>query len=345
MIERVVLHVDMDCFFAQIEERENVQFKGKPIVVGADPRKGRGVVSACNYEARKYGIKSAMPISIAKKRCIDGIFLPVNSNLYRKVSQSVFKIVKNISADMEMVSLDEAYLDLTEIVNDFKEAERLGRELKNEILEKEKLVCTIGIGENKMISKLACESVKPNGLRVVEPFDTENFVSDLYIKDIPGIGPKTKDIIETNYGKRDMKVREARALSREQLIFLLGKRGEDFYKKFQGIDDSNLKVKEERKSISKEYTFEKDTRDPEKIISMFSKLSKKVELLTKDKEIRGLSVICRFKDFTTQTKQMSFDSQACEKDFLYKKGVKLLLQILVKNNKEVRLLGVRVVLK
>jgi len=138
MKERIILHLDMDYFFAQIEERENPQFKGKPVVVGADPKggKGRGVVSTANYEARKYGIKSGMPISKAYQLCPNAIFLPVNVELYEKVSDEIMEIVKKYSPVYEIVSLDEAYLDISFCKN-WKEAENLGKKLKKEIFEKE----------------------------------------------------------------------------------------------------------------------------------------------------------------------------------------------------------------
>ena len=162
-MRRIILHIDMDYFFAQIEERENPQFKEKPVVVGADPRggRGRGVVSTANYEARKYGIHSALPISKAYQLCPNAIFLPVNMELYQKVSENIMEIIKKYSPVFEQVSLDEAYLDisLTFLQKEwgYQKAEKLAKKLKKEILEKEKLTSTIGIGPNKLIAKIASE--------------------------------------------------------------------------------------------------------------------------------------------------------------------------------------------
>jgi len=218
-MERIILHIDMDYFFAQIEERENPKFRGKPVVVGADPKggQGRGVVSTANYIAREYGIHSALPISKAYQLCPKAIFLPVNMELYQKVSERIMDIIKKYlpcsipsgsegllrgSPIFEQVSLDEAYLDLSYIFHDrekctiregWEKAKELAKKLKKEILEKEKLTSTIGIGPNKMIAKIACEKAKPNGLLVIKPNQVKEFLEPLDIEDLPGIGPKTAE--------------------------------------------------------------------------------------------------------------------------------------------------------
>jgi DNA polymerase IV (DinB-like DNA polymerase) len=216
-MERIILHCDMDYFFAQIEERENPQFKGKPVVVGADPKggKGRGVVSTCNYIARKYGIFSGMPISKAYKLCPNAIFLPVNIDFYKKVSEKIMKIAKRYSPIFEIVSLDEAYLDLTSNSNvlenirisklkeAFREAEKIGKSLKEEIFEKEKLTYTVGIGPNKLVAKIATECAKPNGLLVLTPENAEKFLEPLDIEKIPGIGPKTAEKLKKIWNREN----------------------------------------------------------------------------------------------------------------------------------------------
>ena len=193
-MKRIILHINMDYFFVQIEERENPQFKGKPVVVGADPKggKGRGVVSTANYEARKYGIHSALPISKAFELCQEVAFLPVNMELYENTSRSIMEIVKKYSPKWEIVSLDEAYLD-TSFLGNYQKAESLAQKLKKEILEKEKLTSTIGIGPNKLIAKMSDEKAKPDGLLVIKPNKVKSFLELLDIEDLPGIGPKTAE--------------------------------------------------------------------------------------------------------------------------------------------------------
>ena len=343
----MILHLDMDCFFAQVEERENPRFKGKPLVIGADPKegKGRGVVSTCNYEARKFGIHSGMAISRAYQNCPDAIYLPVNKDLYSRVSENIFRIVEGVTKNCERVSFDEAYLNLSGVAKNYKQAERIGKDLKELILRKEELTCSVGIGKNKMIAKIASEEDKPDGLTVVRPNNTAKFISKKPVRDIPGIGPKTEDKLERLLGKADLKIGDLKGLSKEQLINELGKRGEDIYNKARGVDHSKVTSKVKTKSLGRETTFEKNTSDPEKIIATFKKVSKKVSELAKkeEKPIKTVVAVCRFEGFNTYTRQTSFNPQRASEDLIYKKGVKLLLKLLTEKAKPVRLLGVRVI--
>ncbi len=348
MKEKIILHIDMDYFFAQIEERENPQFKGKPVVVGADPKKGkgRGVVSTCNYKARKFGIKSGMPISRAYKLCPEAVFLPVNMKFYQEVSLSIFKIVLKKTKKIERVSLHEAYVDLTEEAGSYKKAKKIGREIKEKVFKKEKLTCTVGIGKNKMMAKIACEAAKPNGIKVVYPKESAKFISEMEVEKIPGIGPKTKKEIEKNLKKEDPKIKDALSFSKDKLIDLFGKRGKDFYDKFRGEDYSVVEYKKKAKSIGKEHTFQKDTNNSEEIIKVFKKLVKDVYKQLKSRRVKGITVVCRYEDFETHTKQVTFNDEIEKReDFFYKKGVSLLLKFLTQSNKKVRLVGFRVKIK
>ena len=332
----------MDYFFAQIEERENPQFKGKPVVVGADPKggKGRGVVSTANYEARKYGIKSGMPISKAWQLCPNAIFLPVNIEFYEKVSEEIMEIVKKYSPIYEIVSLDEAYLDIS-FCKSWKEAENLGKRLKIEIFEKERLTCTVGIGPNKTIAKLATEKAKPNGLKVVKPEEIEKFLNPLDIEDLPGIGPKTAEKLR-KIGIN--KIFELKKLSKEKLKEMFGKIGKKIWEKARGIDEEEVSSGEVIKSIGRQITFEKDTRDPRLIFGIFERLIKDVyqELIQNNFSFRTITVVCRFKDFETHTKSKSFKKPTQDFNVLKKEAKKLLLQFLIENRKLVRLIGIRV---
>jgi DNA polymerase IV (archaeal DinB-like DNA polymerase) len=345
-MKRIILHIDMDYFFAQVEERENPQFKGKAVVVGADPKKGRGrgVVSTCNYKAREYGIKSGMPISRAYKLNPEAVFLPVNMSLYKKTSFSIFKIIRKKGETMENVSLDEAYLELNK-TKSFKKAEEIGESIKKEIFKKEKLTSSIGIAENKMLAKIACEMGKPDGIKVIYPKDSLNIISNLELEKIPGIGPKTKKIFEDYLGKNNLKVKNVQKLKEEELESLFGKRGKEFYKKFRGIDNSQVIKDREVKSIGREHTFQEDTRDSEKITKVFRKIVSMVanEVEKKQLEIKTIVVVCRFEDFETHTKQTSFSLKSQEDIFLYKKAIPLLLRFLVGSNKKIRLIGFRVI--
>ena len=341
-MQRIILHVDMDYFFAQIEERENPQFKGKPVVVGADPKggRGRGVVSTANYEARKYGIKSGMPISKAWQLCPNAIFLPVNIELYQKVSDEIMEIVKKYSPVYEIVSLDEAYLDISFCKN-WKEAENLGKKLKKEIFEKEKLTCTVGIGPNKTVAKLATEKAKPNGLKVVKPDEVENFLDPLDIDDLPGIGPKTAEKLRA-IGVN--KIFELKKLSKEKLKEMFGKVGERIWERARGIDEEPVSLEEIIKSIGRQITFERDTRNPRLIFGTFEKLIKEVydELIENNFSFKTITVICRYKGFETHSKSKTLENNCSDLATLKSEAKKLLLRFLMENKKLIRLIGIRV---
>jgi DNA polymerase IV (DinB-like DNA polymerase) len=342
MKERIILHIDMDYFFAQIEERENPQFKGKPVVVGADPKggKGRGVVSTANYVARKYGIKSGMPISKAWQLCPNAIFLPVNIELYQKVSDEIMEIVKKYSPIYEIVSLDEAYLDISFCKN-WKKAENLGKKLKKEIFEKEKLTCTVGIGPNKTVAKLAAEKAKPNGLKVVKPNEVEKFLDPLDIDDLPGIGPKTAEKLRAIGVK---KIFELKKLSKEKLKEMFGKVGERIWERARGIDEEPVSPEEVIKSIGRQITFERDTRNPRLIFGTFEKLIKEVydELIEKNFSFKTITVICRYKGFETHSKSKTLEKACSDLATLKSEAKKLLLRFLIESKKLIRLIGIRV---
>jgi len=341
----------MDYFFAQIEERENPQFKGKPVVVGADPKNGlgRGVVSTANYEARKYGIHSALPISKAYELCPQAIFLPVNMELYQKVSEEIMEIIKKYSPIYEIVSLDEAYLDLSHIFRDrekvstkniWLEAEKIGKKLKEEIFEKEKLTSTVGIGPNKLIAKMASEKAKPNGLLIIKPNQVKKFLEPLDIEDLPGVGPKTAEklrVIGVN------KIKELKKLSKSKLKDLFGKWGETIYERARGIDEEPVSSEEIIKSIGRQITFEEDTRDPEIIFKNFEKMIKEVhqELLKNNFSFKTITVICRYQGFETYTKSKTLKEPTNDFETLKSEAKKLLLRFLIEGKKLIRLIGLR----
>jgi DNA polymerase IV (DinB-like DNA polymerase) len=382
MKNRIILHIDMDAFFAEIEERENPQFKGKPIVVGADPKvraapeggelrpTGRGVVSTANYTARKYGIHSAMPISVAWRLCPQAIFLPVNMELYQKVSEKIMEIIKKYGAIFEQVSLDEAYLDLSPLFTRsrgqglYREAKELAGKLKKEIFEKEKLPSTVGIGPNKLIAKMATNEAKPphrwdtfksscraqcpiwcggkpNGLLIIKANQVKNFLDPLDIEKIPGIGPKTAERLR-KFGVN--KIKELRKLSKSKLQKLFGKVGETIYEKAQGIDEAPVTPEEIVKSIGREHTFEKDTRNSEIIFATFDKIIESVhrELKENDFSFRTLTVICRFRGFETHTKSKTLEKPTQDFELLKKESKKLLLKFLIESPKPIRLVGLRI---
>lgn len=347
--------MDMDAFFAAVEERDNPRFKGMPIAVGADPGRGqgRGVVSTANYKAREYGIHSALPISVAWRLSESArkagkpavIFLPVDIEKYASVSEKIMDIVKKYSPKAEEASIDEAYFDLS-FAGSFVKAGEICQKIKTEIREKEKLTCSIGIGSNKLIAKIASGVKKPDGLTIVEEKDKENFLAPLAIRKIPGIGPKTEEMFK-NKGVNI--VRDLKKFSQEQLEKMLGKWGLELYEKVRGRDDSPIIEKYEAKSIGEQETFLKDTKDSNFIFSRLKLMCENVvSRLAKEgfKNFRAVVVTVRFADFQTQTRSHTLDKSAASQKILGFEALKLLSPFLDKREnpkgKLIRLIGVRV---
>ncbi|MDP2641167.1 MAG: DNA polymerase IV [Candidatus Yanofskybacteria bacterium] len=350
MDQRIILHMDMDYFFAQIEERDSPQFRGKPLVVGADPKggKGRGVVSTANYKAREYGIHSALPISLAWKACPQAIFVPVNGAYYAEVSQRIMRIVRSLTCNLEQVSLDEAYVDVS-FLGDWAKAKRVGEKLRRDIFTAENLTCSVGIGENKMMAKIACEMAKPsfqpqaNGVFVILPSDTQGVLASLPVEKIPGIGKKTKLQLRSLLRRRNPAVEDLRAKSKKELRKIFGKHGEYMYDRARGIDESPVATEESIKSIGREYTFETDTRDPETILTAFKEILEDMALELKEKGFswKTVTVVCRFQGFETHTKSKTLSEQTVRRKTLQSEAIKLLLRFLLEDPRPVRLVGIR----
>ncbi|HZX50056.1 MAG TPA: DNA polymerase IV [Candidatus Paceibacterota bacterium] len=342
MANRIIILLDMDYFFAQVEERESPQFKGKPVVVGADPKegKGRGVVSTANYVARKYGIHSAMPISKAWQLCPTAIFLPPNFELYSRTSENIMNIIRGFSDKVEQTSLDEAYIDVS-FCKTYKAAEKIAKDMRKEILEKERLTCSCGVGPSKMIAKIACEMAKPDGIGVVTEKEAEKFVEPLDIEKMPGIGQKTAAILRSSNFQT---VADIKKLSEHDLEDLFGVRGKEMYFNVRGIDNSQVETEREAKSIGKEVTFETDTRDPELLVLTFEQLCRQVaqELKEEGQAFKTVTVVCRFSGFETHTKSKTFKEASYDQGLLRAEATKLFLRFLVEKQKPLRLIGVRV---
>ncbi|MEM3673759.1 MAG: DNA polymerase IV [Candidatus Bathyarchaeia archaeon] len=340
--KRIILHIDMDHFFTAIEEREHPEFRGKPVIVGADPKegKGRGVVSTCNYEARRFGVRSGMPISKAWKLCPNAIYLPVNYELYTKVSNQIMNILRRYADKFERWGLDEAFLDITSRVKDFSEAEALARQIKKEIYEKEKLTCSIGIGPNKLVAKIASDFQKPDGLTIVRETEAEKFLAPLPVRKLLWVGRKTEQKlkamgIETigDLAKSDPNV----------LVETFGSVGTQLYLMAQGIDKSEVEEVERIKSISRHMTFEEDTSDFEFVLGTLDKLSEEVhsDVLKQHVYFKTVTVMVRYENFETHThsKTLPFITNRLQD---LKKTAKELIQAYLKPERKIRLVGVRV---
>lgn len=354
MSDRIIAHIDMDAFFAACEERYNPQFAGMPIVVGADPKggRGRGVVSTANYAARRYGIRSALPISrawdLAEAAKYRGepktVFLQVDYSLYSEVSQRIMAIISRETSAFEQASIDEAYADISPLVS-FDKAREWATSLKRQIKEQESLTCSIGIGPNKLIAKIASDFKKPSGLTVVEPAEVQGFLDPMPIRVIPGIGPKTETFLK---GHSIELVKNLKDIQENVLYDWLGKLGGELYHKARGISDSLVSDKGKAKSIGVQKTLGRDTLGPVEIFGLLERLADAVyrRFQESSTSFRAVTLTVRFADFETLLRSKTLKKAEGTKKALNLAVTQLLLPFLDRREnpklKKIRLLGVRV---
>lgn len=352
---RIIAHIDMDAFYAAVEERYHPEVRGRPVVVGADPKegRGRGVVTTANYLARKYGIRSAMPISRAWRLAEaarargepEAVFLRGNRSLYREVSQRIMAILAKGADAFEEASIDEAYLDLSSRA-DFAQAEAHAKALKREILECEGLTCSVGIAPNKLVAKIASDFQKPDGLTVVRPEEVQTFLDPLRVRVIPGIGPKTEAFLDA---KGIRTITELRAVGLPRLAEWFGRGGEDLYRKARGMSESLVSNEWEPKSVGEQETFESDTLEASFILEQARRLGAEVfrrVLAEGFRAFRTVTVTVRFADFVTTSRSRTSRVPLTSHQALNAEALRLLLPFLdARENpkkKKVRLIGVRV---
>lgn len=339
---RYIIHIDMDAFFAAIEQRDNPELKGRPVVIGADPKdgKGRGVVSTCSYEAREFGIHSAMPISIAYRKCPQAVFLPVDSEKYSQASDQINEIFHDFTPDVETISIDEAFLDISGSFHLFKSPKNTGLLLKKRIKEKLGLTASIGIAPTKMVAKIASDIDKPDGLVEITKDGLLDFLWPLDIDKIWGLGKKSKQILN-NLGV--ITIGDLAKKTQGEVEALLGKNGEHFWALANGIDEREVEVFDQAKSISNEYTFFEDTEDKRKIESVLAGLCEKVSTRLRDDELKGKTVTLkiRLEGFLTFTRAKTLDKPTNFMETIHE-TIKELLNKFNRQGKKVRLLGVKV---
>ncbi|MHA1723147.1 MAG: DNA polymerase IV [Candidatus Baldrarchaeia archaeon] len=338
---RIIFHVDMDAFYASVEESLNPDYRGKPLIVGADPKggKGRGVVLTANYEARKFGIHSGMPISKAYKLCPDGIYVRPRFDKYHEFSQRTIEIIRKYSRKIQRVSIDEAYVDVTNVVGDFQEAEKLARKMQSEIWKKLGITCSIGIGPNKLVAKMASSMNKPNKVTVVEPDKVREFLHPLPVEKMYGIGPKTAERL------RELGIETVGDLANFDAVKLAEVFGKNMAYYFimlaNGQDYSEVK-EEARKSIGREITFEEDADSIEEILKELSSIVDDLIRKVKEEQLtfRTITVKLRYSNFETHTKSKTFNSIALDPKKVLKKVEELFFTI-YNGGQKLRLIGVR----
>jgi DNA polymerase-4 len=305
---RSILHVDMDAFYASVEQFDHPEYKSKPVIVGADPKdgKGRGVVAACSYEARKFGVRSALPISRAWKLCPEGVYVRPRMKRYVEVSGWVMEVFRHFTDLVEPLSIDEAFLDITGSTALLGPPIEIARAIKNEIHETTGLRASVGLAPNKFMAKIASDIRKPDGFVVIEQSEIEAFLRDLPISRLWGVGPKTEVRLH-EIGFRT--IGDVAAADRESLVRRLGSLGEHLYQLSHGQDERPVVPNWEPKSISSETTFEEDTNDRDLLLATILELSDHVaQRLRKDGyRARKVTMKLRYSSFSTHTKQHSLD--------------------------------------
>lgn len=333
--EKIIMHIDMDSFFASVEIRDNPDLQDKPVVVCSKTfhlhkDTARGVISAASYPARKFGLHSAMPLSEAKKLCPDVICLPMNKALYKQVSDNVIKIIQKYAQTVQQVSIDEAYVLLKESVQTYDEAADLAKKIKAEIAAAEKVTCSVGIAPNKSAAKIASGFQKPDGLTVVRPEEMIAFLSPLPVTKISGVGKKTMESFEMlgiqtigDLAKADMR----------QIYEKLGRTGMAFYDIANGIDASLVIETADVKSISRFYTLTPSTNDQSALRVGTESICEEVhDILTQKRMFfKTISVGIKYADFTTATKSKSHTVHTSDIFFL-KRHAQDMIEELAANN-------------
>ena len=336
--QRIIFHVDVDSFYPSVEIRQNPDIKGKPVIVGQDPKggKGRGVVVSCSYEARKFGIHSGQPISRAYKICPDAIYLRPNLSLYGRVSRSVMNLLRGYADKFEQVSIDEAFLDVSERVADYDSARLLALEIKQEMESKENLTCSIGVAPNKSSAKIASEFQKPDGLTVVPPEKLKDFLSPLPTSAITGIGSKTEDYLQ-DIGVKT--IGDLQKVSGKDLVKRFGKTGVWLWGVANGLERIEVKEKVMR-SLSAEHTFEKDVSDKKEVIAKLEELSEKLHkrVVSSGVKFRVVGIKVRFTHFQTFSRENTLPVITDSKDAIIQEARSLFREF-EKNPRKVRLIG------
>jgi nucleotidyltransferase/DNA polymerase involved in DNA repair len=298
---RTILHVDMDAFYAAVEQRDRPELKGKPVIVGADPRggRGRGVVATASYEARAFGVSSAMPISQAWKRCPKGVYLPPDMAKYAAVSREVMDVLGRFSDCVEPVSIDEAFLDVTGSRRAFGDGEAVGRRLKESVLKETRLTASVGVAASKLVAKVASDMRKPDGLVVVVPGSEAAFLAPLPIRRLWGVGPKMEEEL-ARLGVHT--IGALAALEPDRLARKLGTHGHDLMRLARGEDDRPVVADPgEAKSLGQEHTFDQDVSDLATLRATLLDLADAVARRLRSHDLRGRTVTLKYRDETFRT--------------------------------------------
>lgn len=336
MAGRTIIHADLDAFYASVEVLDDPALRGKPVIVGGGPN-DRGVVSAASYEARAFGVQSAMPLRTAGRRCPHGVFLPGRPDRYRELSEQVMRVFAAYTPAVEPISLDEAFLDVTGSGAVFGDGETIGRTIKHRVLEEVGLVVSVGVATNKLCAKVASDLRKPDALVVVPPGEEAAFLAPLPIRRLWGIGPQSQAAL-ADYGITT--IGQLAAMGPGALRRRFGRHGDDLVARARGIDPSPVATAARPKSIGHEHTFDHDTADVRKLEATLLDVAESVasRLRRHDLAAGSVQLKLRYEGFETLTRQAPLARQTRESGPLYEAGLALLRRTLVAG-RGVRLIG------
>ena len=335
---RRILHVDMDAFFAAVEQQRRPELRGKPLVIGGsgDPMK-RGVVSTASYEARRFGVHSAMPLRVARRLCPEAVFLPVDYREYVRISEVIKSILRKVSPNVEDVGIDEAFLDISAIG---RLSEQIAREIKERIREATGLTCSIGIAPNKLLAKIASDMEKPDGITIITEKEVTTRIWPLPVRKLRGVGPKTEEHLK---GMGVETVGDLAALPRETLTSRFGlSYGNYLFEAARGIDNTPLATFWEPKSMSRETTFQHDVGNRQALFKVLAELAGEVAAVLKREGYQGktVTVKVRYSDFETHTHAKTLPSVTYREEEIRRAAFSCFSRFELK--KKVRLIGVRV---
>lgn len=337
---RKIIHIDMDAFYASVEQRDNPEFKGKPVVVGGDPH-ARGVVAACSYEARKYGIHSAMPAATAYRLCPDAVFIRSRFDVYRSVSAEIREIFCEYTDLVEPLSLDEAFLDVTNNHKSIPSATVIARDIKKQIYHRTGgLTASAGVSFNKFIAKVASDFNKPDGITVVTPEMADAFIDKLPIRKFFGVGKVTEEKM-LNLGIRTGA--DLKKYKREQLIDLFGKSGGYFYDIAHGLDERPVEPNRIRKSMGQETTLLEDIDDRERMLEILEEIAADLEndLNESGRKGRTITLKTKYSDFQQITRSVTLDQPVDSASVMMQQVSQLILKTEA-GKRKVRLLGISI---
>ena len=334
---RKIIHIDMDAFYASVEQHDNPSLQGLPVIVGGDPEK-RGVVAAASYEARVYGVHSAMPSSQARRLCPQGTFLPVRMHRYREVSGQIFRILREFTPLVEPLSLDESFLDVGGSEKLFGPALGIAREVKRRIRETTGLTASAGIAPNKFLAKIASDYRKPDGLVEIKPEEVQDFLRELPISKLWGVGKATEEVLK---GMGILKVGQLALFPAEKIERTLGKFGWELMALARGEDDRPVSPDSDAKSVSQEETFTPDLETPDQMKRVLLDQAEQVGWELRKQKLKGatITVKVRYPDFTLVTRSLTLPSPTDQGIEIYQTALKLLDRTEALQ-KRARLLGV-----